>query len=77
MMGDEWTESWFLCRQCNVYSVEICCEPFFGEEKVSVRGPVLKDTGDTQIALIAQCSRPWDNKCRCQAHLAYFDGQLD
>jgi len=77
MMGDEWSESWLFCPECNLYSVEIFCEPFLGEETVSVRGPVPREAGDAQIALIAQCSRPWDKKCRCQAHLAYFDGQLD
>jgi hypothetical protein len=77
MMGDEWTESWLLCPRCNVYSVEVCCEPFLGDETISVRGPVPKEEGDAQIALIRKCSEPWNKKCRCPAHLKYFDGQLD
>jgi hypothetical protein len=27
--------------------------------------------------LIKQCPEPWNKKCRCEAHRAYFGGWLD
>ncbi len=77
IMGDEYIESYFFCSPCNVYTVEICHDRFLGEEEVSVRGPVPRSEGDAKIALIEQCPRPWDKKCRCPAHRSYFEGQLD
>ena len=77
VMGDEYIESYYLCRQCNVYTVEIYHDRFLGEDEVTVRGPVLKLEGDELIALIKQCPEPWNKKCRCQAHRTYFRGCLD
>jgi hypothetical protein len=77
IMGDEYTESYFLCERCDVYTVEVCYEPFLGEEEVSLQGPVSRAKGDAAVNLIKSCSEPWNKKCRCQAHLAYFDGALD
>jgi hypothetical protein len=76
-MGDEYTESFFLCKRCDVYTVEVCYEPFLGDEVITFRGPLPRAEGDAAVALIKGCPEPWDKKCRCQAHLAYFQGQLD
>jgi len=38
---------------------------------------VPKPEGDAMVELIRQCSQPWNKKCRCKAHLAYFQGWLD
>ena len=77
IMGDEYIESYFLCSECGVYTVEIYHDRFLGEEEVSVRGPVPKAAGDAKVELIRQCSEPWNKKCRCPAHLSYFGGSLD
>jgi hypothetical protein len=77
IMGDEYTESFFFCPSCTVYTVEVRHEPFLNEDSVSFRGPVSKDEGDAAVALIRRCTEPWDKKCRCEAHCAYFQGQLD
>ncbi len=77
IMGDEYVESFFLCPECNVYTVEVRHEPFLNEDSVSFRGPVSREEGDAAIALIKQCTEPWDKKCRCDAHRAYFQDQLD
>jgi hypothetical protein len=77
IMGDEYIESYFLCPECGVYTLEIYHDRFLGEEDVSVHGPLSKAEGDAQIALIGQCSEPWNKKCRCQAHQSYFQGWLD
>jgi hypothetical protein len=76
-MGDECTESYFLCERCGVYTVERYHEPFLGDEEVKCDGPVSREKGDAAVSLIKQCSEPWDKKCRCQAHIKYFDGALD
>jgi hypothetical protein len=77
IMGDEYVESYYFCGPCQIYTVEIYHDRFLGEGEVSVRGPVPKAEGDEKIELIRQCSEPWDKKCRCKAHLSYFDGALD
>ncbi len=77
IMGDEYTESYYFCSQCQVYTVEIYHDRFLGEDKVSVRGPVPKAEGDAHVELIKQCSEPWNKKCRCKAHQSYFEGWLD
>ena len=77
IMGDEYTESYFLCEGCGVYTVEVCYEPFLGDAEVKLRGPVPREKGDAAVRLISRCSEPWNKKCRCQAHVRYFDGRLD
>ena len=77
IMGDEYIESFYFCSVCQVYTVEIYHDRFLGEEEISIRGPVPKSEGESQIKLIKQCSRPWDKKCRCEAHRSYFGPSLD
>lgn len=76
-MGDECVETYYFCQSCGVYTVEVYWDMFSGEETASVSGPVSKEEGDAKVKLIRQCSRPWDKKCRCPAHLTYFEGSLD
>lgn len=77
IMGDEHTDSYFLCPMCGVYTVVSWWDDFTGVESVDVSGPRSKQEGDETIALIRQCSRPWDKKCRCAAHRRYFNDTLD
>ncbi len=77
IMGDETTDSYYFCNQCQVYTVEVYHDRFLGEDEVSVRGPLPKSEGDTIVELIRQCSEPWNKKCRCDAHRSYFKGWLD
>lgn len=77
IMGDEYVESYFFCDACNVYTVEIYHDRFLGEGEVRARGPLEKGEGEAKIALIRNCETPWDKKCRCPAHMEYFNGQLD
>ena len=74
IMGDECIESYFFCGRCGVYTLEIYWDMFAGEESVSINGPIPKAEGDAAVELIRQCSAPWDKKCRCPAHVAYFKG---
>jgi hypothetical protein len=75
--GDEWTETYFFCKDCCVYTVEIYRDIFLGEENISVKGPLSKEEGDVKVRLIESCSEPWDKKCRCEAHRIYFGDSLD
>ena len=77
IMGDEYIESYYFCSQCEVYTLEIFHDRFLGDDDVFVRGPIPKQEGDAKVELIRQCPEPWDKKCRCKAHVSYFDGELD
>ena len=77
IQGDEYTESWFLCHACDLYTVEVLFEPFLGDDEVKTRGPISREEGDAQVALIRKCPKPWNKRCRCPAHIEYWKGQLD
>ena len=77
VLGDECTDSYFLCPVCQLYTVVSWHDNFTGIETMSVSGPISRQRGDESVALIRQCPRPWDKKCRCEAHLAYFRNTLD
>ena len=77
IMGDEYIESYYFCKPCGVYTVEVYHDRYLGDEDVSVRGPLPKADGDAKVELIRQCSEPWNKKCRCPAHRAYFGNSLD
>ena len=77
IMGDEYTESFYFCEDCQVYTVEVSHDRFCGDEDVSYRGPLTKNEGDNDVKLIRQCSTPWNKKCRCAAHTSYFGEWLD
>lgn len=77
IMGDEYTDSYFLCPVCRVYTIATWRDNFTGEETVSLSGPVTLQKGDESVQLIKQCSQPWDKKCRCEAHRKYFNNALD
>ena len=77
IMGDEYTDSYFFCPLCGVYTVASWRDNFTGFETMSLSGPMSRQKGDERVALIAKCDRPWDKKCRCDAHRAYFNNMLD
>jgi hypothetical protein len=76
-MGDEHTDVYFFCPVCGVYTVAQWRDNFTGEETMSLSGPISQEAGDERVKLIRQCSEPWDKKCRCAAHCAYFGDTLD
>lgn len=77
VMGDEYTKCWYLCGACQVYTVENWREPLDAEETVWLSGPISKADGDARVKLIEGCERPWDKRCRCASHRAYFGDNLD
>lgn len=77
MIGDEHTDVYYLCPRCDFYTVVQVCEPFLGEEQRSVSGPLSREKGDAEVAVIRECPEPWDKKCRCPSHRAHFGDTLD
>lgn len=77
IMGDEHTDSYFLCPICKVYTIVKSWDNFTGEETITTEGPLPKESGDERVATILKCPEPWDKKCRCPAHREYFRGTLD
>lgn len=77
ILGDECTDSFFLCPGCQHYTKISWYDNFTGIETMSTSGPISQEDGDASVALIRRCDRPWDKKCRCEAHLAYFCNTLD
>ncbi len=77
IMGDEYTDCYYLCPVCKVCTLATWHDNFTGLESVSVSGPIDPRTADERIKLIRQCSEPWDKKCRCKAHREYFNDALD
>jgi len=77
IMGDEHSDVYFLCPACNRYTVAEWWDNFTGVETCNISGPLSKEEGDKRVALIRKCAEPWDKKCRCAAHLEYFNNTLD
>jgi hypothetical protein len=77
IMGDEHTDSYFHCPECGVYTVVSWWDNFTGVETMRLSGPLSKQYVDEKVDLIGKCSRPWDKKCRCDAHREYFNDALD
>jgi len=77
IMGDEHIESLYYCQACGVYTIEYYVDHFGGDETARTEGPIAKERGDELVKIISRCDRPWDKKCRCPAHVEYFDGGLD
>ncbi len=77
IMGDEYTDVYYRCPVCRVYTVALWRDNFTGEETVSLSGPLPENEGGMRIDIINRCSEPWNKKCRCDAHREYFNNALD
>jgi hypothetical protein len=77
IMGDEYTDSYYLCPVCRVYTKASWRDDFTGSETMNLSGPISEQEGNERVALIKKCSDPWDKKCRCAAHREYFNDALD
>ncbi len=77
IVGDEVTDSYFLCDNCGAYTKVTWWDNFSGEETRDLSGPLNKQDVDKRVELIGKCFTPWDKKCRCNAHLEYFNDTLD
>jgi hypothetical protein len=68
-IGDEEDRSYFLCKECNVYSVWVCIEDFFTDkDTMFARGPIPREEGDRIIDKIRESPNPNNMSCRCPIH---------
>jgi hypothetical protein len=70
--GDEHIESFFFCEPCGVYTQELFCDRFLGEDSVLISGPISKSAGDALVARIRQCPDPLDKRCSCEVHREFL-----
>ncbi len=77
IMGDEEVETYYFCAACQVYFVEYFRDSFTMGESSTLSDELSRAAGDARVALIRRCDRPWDKRCRCEAHEQYFGNQLD
>ncbi|MFH0976652.1 MAG: hypothetical protein V1874_12790 [Spirochaetota bacterium] len=77
IMGDEYTDSYYFCKSCSLYTKMVYYDKFLGEGDSSAHGPLSKEEGDKRVRLIRKCSTPWDKTCDCAAHRAYFGDSPD
>lgn len=70
--GDEYTDSWWFCPDCGVYTVDVVRDSFATDEAehIHVRGPISKVDGDAELREIAKCPDPTDKFCDCPLHRA-------
>jgi|WetSurMetagenome_2_1015567.scaffolds.fasta_scaffold73407_3 hypothetical protein len=76
IMGDSYTEAYFLCPDCGVYTLVIFRDSFTGGESMSLYGPLSRADGDAKLAVISRCPDPTDDRCECPAHHEYFGSWL-
>jgi len=76
IMGDEYTDVYYFCPVCRVFTVANWRDNFTGKT-MDLTGPLEEKTGLERVELVRKCSQPWDKKCRCSAHREYFNGVLD
>lgn len=69
-MGDECTDSYYLCPVCGVYTKASWWDNFTGVETMNLSGPIAEQEGKERIEIIRKCFRPWAKKYRfgLQAH---------
>jgi hypothetical protein len=77
IMGDECTDDYYWCAACQVYTIRLCREMFAGPDVVHDSDPIPKEEGERRLAIIRACVQPGDERCRCEAHRAYFGDWLD
>jgi len=77
IMGDECTDCFYWCEACGVYTIRLYRDVFVGPETAHDSKPISKEEGDRRLALIRSCPEPWNERCRCEGHRAYFGDWLD
>lgn len=76
-MGDTITDSWYWCPVCAVYTIWLAREVFAGPEMGNSSDPISREEGERRLAEIRRCEEPWNDRCRCPGHRAYFGDWLD
>ena len=67
--GDEMDRTYFLCVECDVYTVWVCIEDFFTDKDTFFpEGPISREKGDVIVDKIRNCPAPNIKSCRCPVH---------
>jgi hypothetical protein len=77
IMGNEHTDTYYYCQDCQCFTCERYVDFFDGREASALDGPISKEEGARALALIRQCETPYEKRCRCNAHREYFGDALD
>jgi hypothetical protein len=77
IMGDEYTHSYYFCNKCGFYTVKVYYDRFLGDEEESAGVSLAKKEGDDRVRIIGECPEPWNKKCHCPAHHAFFRDSLE
>jgi hypothetical protein len=77
IMGDEYTDCFYWCGACEVYTIRMCRDAFAGPETAHNSDVISKEAGDRRLKLIQSCPAPYDGRCRCASHREYFGDCLD
>lgn len=77
VMGDEYTDVFFFCVDCDVYTKISCREKFGGEDIYYPAETVTREEGDEKVKFIKQCQDPTEKRCRCPIHREWFGSWLD
>jgi hypothetical protein len=77
VMGDECTDIYYWCEACGVYTIRLHRDVFLGPETAHDSEAISKEEGDRRLKLIRSCPEPYNERCRCEGHRAYFGGWLD
>jgi len=77
VMGDEYTDCYYWCGTCEVYTIRLFRDAFCGTETARDSTPISREDGDRRLELIRGCPDPNDERCQCEAHRGYFGGWLD
>jgi hypothetical protein len=78
--GGSWATSvrtFVWCGACEVYTLRLYRDVFVGPETARDSEPISKEEGDRRLAAIRSCPEPYDGRCRCDGHRAYFGDWLD
>ena len=69
VQGSEETRSYYLCHDCDVYSVSTSFEEFMTDEvTLFPRKLISREEGDAIVEKIKKCPCPYIKSCRCATH---------
>ena len=68
VLGNEHTATYWFCKPCNVYTIEMDEDRFLGEESSWTVGPVRREEGDATVAKFKSCPDPGEKRCKCPIH---------
>lgn len=73
--GDEYTYSYWKCKECSFYTVESYHDRFLGaEDEAFFLPPFSEEEGDRCVELVRACPSPFNKSCQCASHDELYYG---